>query len=180
LLNLTTRCGEDAVAGLNEALLAKAASAKLLRTNKVRGDTTVVEGDVGYPTDTELLAKAVGSMARTVERIKAAGAATRTRTRDRRRSVGRRARAIASKLPLRGAQQRDQAQAFVLRITGELAGIAEQALAEASAVARNAKRGLRRASGRRKARLRQAINHLQSLIGRTERVVAQARSRLAG
>jgi IS5 family transposase len=94
--------------------------------------------------------------------------------------VGRRARAIASKLRLRGQQQRDQAQAYVRRITGELAGIAEQALTEAAAVARNAKRALRRASGRRKARLRQAINHLESLIGRTEQVVAQARSRLAG
>jgi transposase, IS5 family len=180
LMKLTTRCGEDAVAGLNEVLLAKAAEAKLLRTNKVRADTTVVEGDVGYPTDTGLLAKAVGSMTRTVTRIKAAGAATRTRTRDRRRSVGRRARAIASKLRLRGQQQRDQAQAYVRRITGELAGIAEQALTEAAAVARNAKRALRGASGRRKARLRQAINHLDTLIARTEQVVAQARSRLAG
>jgi len=180
LMKLTTRCGEAVVAGLNEGLLAKAAGAKLLRTNKVRADTTVVEGDVGYPTDTGLLAKAVGSITRTVQRIKTAGAATRTRARDRRRSVGRRARTIASKLRLRGQQQRDQAQAFVRRITGELAGIAEQALAEASVVARNAKRAVRRASGRRKAWLRQAINHLESLIGRTERVVAQARSRLAG
>jgi IS5 family transposase len=180
LMKLTTRCGEDAVAGLNEALLVKAAEAKLLRTNKVRADTTVVEGDVGYPTDTGLLAKAVGSMARTVGRIKAAGGATRTQARDRRRSVGRRARAIASKLRLRGQQQRDQAQAVVRRITGELAGIAERALREASAVARNAKRALRGASGRRKARLRQAINHLDTLITRTEQVVAQARSRLAG
>jgi IS5 family transposase len=39
---------------------------------------------------------------------------------------------------------------------------------------------LRRASGRRKARLHQAISHLDTLIGRTERVVGQARSRLAG
>ncbi len=180
LMKLTTRCGENAVGGLNAALLAKATEAKLLRTNKVRADTTVVEGDVGYPTDTGLLAKAVGSMARTVQRIKAEGAATRTPTRDRRRSVGRRARAIASKLRLRGEQQRDQAQAFVRRITGEMAGIAEQALAEASVVARNARRAVRRASGRRKGRLRQAINHLESLIGRTKRVVVQARSRLAG
>ena len=90
---------------------------------------------MGYPTDSGLLAKAVGSMTRTVQRIKAAGAATRTRARDRRRSAGRRARAIASKLRLRGQQQRGQAQAVVRRITGEMAGIAEQALREASAVA---------------------------------------------
>src|SRR6188472_1448500 len=45
LMKITTRCGEDAVTGLNEALLAKAAAAKLLRTDKVRADTTVVEAD---------------------------------------------------------------------------------------------------------------------------------------
>ena len=107
LMKITTRCGEDAVAGLNEALLAKAAAAKLLRTDKVRADTTVVEAAVAYPTDSGLLAKAIGSMARTVARIKAAGGATRTRSRDRRRSAGRRARSIAAKLKLRGEQQRD-------------------------------------------------------------------------
>lgn len=51
---------------------------------------------------------------------------------------------------------------------------------EAIAVLRNAKRALRRASGQRKARLHQAINHLNTIMGRTERVVAQTRSRLAG
>jgi IS5 family transposase len=179
-MKITTRCGDDAVAGLNEALLAKAAAAKLLRTNKVRADTTVVEADVAYPTDTGLLAKAIGTMSRTVARIKAAGGAPRTRARDRRRSASRRARAIASKLRLRGQQNRDQAQAAVRRITGELAEIAAQAMGEAAAVARNAKRALRRATGQRKARLHQAINHLNTIVGRTDRVVAQARSRLAG
>ena len=37
------------VDGLNEALLAKAAEAKLLRTNRVRADTTVVPANVCYP-----------------------------------------------------------------------------------------------------------------------------------
>ena len=120
LMKLSTRCGDAAVAGLNEALLAKAAGHKLLRTDKVRADTTVVCADVGYPTDSGLLAKGIGAMAHTVARIKAAGGASRTRVRDRRRSSGRRARSIASKLRLRGAQQRDQAQVAVRRITGEL------------------------------------------------------------
>ena len=42
LMKLTTRCGSVAVDGLNETLLAKAAEAKLLRTNRIRVDTTVV------------------------------------------------------------------------------------------------------------------------------------------
>ena len=180
LMKITTRCGADAVAGLNEALLAKAAVAKVLRTDKVRADTTVVEAAVAYPTDSGLLAKAIGSMARTVQRIKAAGGATGTRTRDRRRSAGRRPRSIASKLRLRGEQQRDQVQTAVRRITGELAGIAEQAMREASSVIRNARRALRTATGQRKGRLHRAINDLGTVVGRAERVVAQTRSRLAG
>jgi len=180
LMKITTRCGDAAVSGLNEALLAKAAAAKLLRTDKVRADTTVVEADVAYPTDSGLLAKAVGKIARTVERIKADGGAIRTRSRDRRRAAGRRARSIAGKLKLRGAQQRDEAQATVQRITGELAGLAEAAMGEADAVIRNARRALRKATGQRKGRLQRAINELDTTLQRTRRVVAQTRSRLAG
>ncbi|MGV0795282.1 ISNCY family transposase, partial [Mycolicibacterium sp. XJ1819] len=180
LMKITSRCGDEAVAGLNEALLAKASAAKLLRTDKVRADTTVVAGAVAYPTDSGLLAKAIGSMARTVARIKDAGGATRTLARDRRRSAGRAARSIAAKLKLRGQQQRDQAQAAVRRITGELTGIAERTMREATSVIRNAKRALRGATGQRKGRLHRAINALTTLVERTERVVAQTRSRLAG
>ena len=78
LMKITSRCGDEAVAGLNEALLVKASQAKLLRTDKVRADTTVVQAAVAYPTDSGLLAKAIGTMARTVARIKDAGGATRT------------------------------------------------------------------------------------------------------
>ena len=35
MMKITSRCGDDAVAGLNEALLVKAAAGKLLRTDKV-------------------------------------------------------------------------------------------------------------------------------------------------
>jgi IS5 family transposase len=180
LMKITTRCGTVAVAGLNEALLAKAAQAKLLRTDRVRADTTVVEADVAYPTDTGLLAKAVGKIARTVQRIKAAGGAPRTKSRDRRRAAGRRARSIASKLRLRGALQRDEAQATVRRITGELADLAEAASRQADAVLRNARRALRGATGQSKGRLRRAVQELGTVIARTRQVVQQARTRVGG
>ena len=180
LMKLTSRCGEAAVAGLNDALLVKAAEAKLIRTDKVRADTTVVEAAVAYPTDSGLLAKAVGGIATTVKRIQAAGGATRTRVRDRSRSAGQRARAIAAKLRLRGAAAREEGHAAVLRITGQLADVAEAALADADAVVRNARRGLRTATGRRRGRLHRAINDLATLLARTEQVIAQTRSRLAG
>jgi transposase, IS5 family len=180
LMKLTTRCGDAVVAGLNEALLAKAADAKLLRTDKVRADTTVVEAAVAYPTDSGLLAKAVGSMTRTIRRIQAAGGATRTRVRDRSRCAGQRARSIAAKLRLRGAAAREEGQAAVLRITGELGDIAESVMAGAQAVVRNARRALRTTGGRRRSQLHRALNDLDRLLERTQRVVDQTRSRLAG
>jgi transposase, IS5 family len=135
LMKLTTRCGEAAVAGCNEALLAKAAQAKLLRTTRLRADTTVVCADVAYPTDSGLLAKAIRRIAATGRRIQAAGGALRTRCRDRSRSAAKRAHGIAAKLRLRGAAARDEAQATVRRITGELAGLAERAATDAPATA---------------------------------------------
>src|ERR687897_2511135 len=145
LMKLTTRCGTAAVDGLNEALLARAAQAKLLRTTRLRADTTVVPADVAYPTDSGMLAKAVRRITAAGRRIQAAGGATRTTVRDRSRSAGARAREIGAKLRLRAAQTRDQAQAVVHRITGELAGLAERAAADAEQLLRNARRALRRA-----------------------------------
>jgi IS5 family transposase len=83
LMKLTARCGEAAVAGLNEALWAKAAGNKLLRTARVRADTTVICANVAYPTDSGLLAKAVGKLVRAARRVQAAGGATGTVMTDR-------------------------------------------------------------------------------------------------
>src|ERR1700753_1023373 len=78
LLKLTKRCGTESVAGLNEALWAQAAGDKLLRTARVRADTTVISANVAYPTDTGLLAKAVGKLVRTARRVAGAGGASAT------------------------------------------------------------------------------------------------------
>ena len=126
LMKLTTRCGPTAVDACNQALLAKAAEAKLLRTSRLRADTTVVPADVSYPTDSGLLAKAIARIGVTGRRIQAAGGAVRTRLRDYSRAAGTRARAIAAKLRLRTAAGRDEAQAAVRRITGELTDLAER------------------------------------------------------
>jgi IS5 family transposase len=180
LMKITTRCGEPAVEALNDALLAKAVAAKLVKTGKVRADTTVVSANVEYPTDTGLLAHTVTKIGGLVRRIKATGAAPRTRYRDRCRAAGRRVRAIASKLRLRGAQAREQAQATVVRIGGELAGLARAAAADAARVLRSARRALPKTTGRTRGRLRRAVNELAVTIERTARIVTQTRTRLAG
>jgi transposase, IS5 family len=180
LMKITTRCGEQAVGQLNDVLLAKATQARLVKTGKVRADTTVVSANVEYPTDSGLLAHAVSKISRLVKRVKAAGRATRTRFRDRSRAAGARVHPIAAKLRLRGAAARDEAQATVLRVTGELAGLAQQASADAAAVLTNARQALRRVAGRIRGRLRRALTELATTIARTARVLAQTRTRLAG
>jgi IS5 family transposase len=181
LMKLTSRCGEQAVAGLNEVLWAKAAGDKLLRTARVRADTTVIGANVAYPTDSGLLAKAVGKLARTVRRVRAAGGAPDTVAADRRRAAARRVREIASKLRTRGKLAREESTRVIRRVTGELAGLAGKAAAEATAVLRNGRRALPRTlSGRMRGRLRRALDELAVTIERTATIVAQARTRLAG
>lgn len=176
LMKITTRCGADAVGALNDALLGQAVEARQVRMHKVRVDTTVVEADVAYPTDSGLLAKAVTRMAKTIKKIQAAGGATRTRTRDRSRSAGKRARSIAANLKRRSGEAKDAVKA----ITGELAELATTTAADAKRVISNAKRTLRRQGAAASGRLERAITDLETLIERTGRVVDQTRTRLAG
>jgi transposase, IS5 family len=180
LSKITTRCGEDAVLGLNEALLARADAAKLVKTGKVRADTTVVSANVEYPTDSGLLAHAVTRIGKLVTRIKAAGGATRTVFRDATGSAASKVHAIGAKLKLRTAEGKQEAQATVLRLTGELADLAQQAVNDAAAVLANARRGLGRVAGRQRGRLHKAINELSTMVTRATRVVAQGRRRVAG
>jgi IS5 family transposase len=180
-MKLTRRCGEEAVAGLNEALWAKASGQKLLRTGRVRADTTVVSANVAYPTDSGLLAKAVGKLVRAARRVQAAGGATGTVMTDRRRAAARRVREIASKLRARGKLSREETTQAICRVTGELADLAQKAAAEAAAVLRNGRRAAKKAlSGRVRGQLVRALGELAVAIERTAQVVAQARARLAG
>jgi transposase, IS5 family len=196
LMKLTTRCGSAAVDGLNEALVAKAVEAKVLRCNRIRVDTTVVPANVAYPTDSGLLAKAVNRIAATSRRIQTAGGATRSKLRDRSRAAGRRAHDLNAKLRTRSAAARDEALEVVRRKNAELADLAEAAAAEAERLLTNAKRALRKpkadaagpkangqcdaVAGRRRGRLVRAVDDLTELLDTTRKIVEQTRQRLAG
>ena len=196
LMKLTTRCGSAAVDGLNEALLAKAIEAKVLRCNRIRVDTTVVPANVSYPTDSGLLAKAVNRIAATGRRIRAAGGATRTKVRDRSRAAGRRAHDLNAKLRTRNAAAKEEALAVVRRKNAELADLAETAAVEAERLLANAKRAVRKAraeaaklkaaggcdaaAGRRRGRLVRAVDDMGELLDATRAIVEQTRQRLAG
>jgi IS5 family transposase len=176
LMKITTRCGPKAVEGLNEALLGRAAENKVVKLDKVRADTTVIEANVAYPTDSGLLAKAVNKMNGLVERIHAAGGAVRTKVRDRRRSVRRHAHSIGTWLRRRSGDAKDE----VLRITGELATLAELTAADADRVVVNVRRKLHELGGGGSRKLAALVDELEVTIERARQVAAQARARQGG
>jgi IS5 family transposase len=135
-----------------------------------------VEANVAYPTDSGLLAKGVAALARLVLVLKVAGLAKRTRFRDRGRSVRRRAHDVAVWLRRRN----DDAKAEVLAITVEMAELAEATIAEARAVAVNARRTLVRRRAPGSGRTNRAIAQIEAIGARLEQVVAQTRIRVAG
>jgi transposase, IS5 family len=105
LMKLTKRLGPGLLEELNAELLRLAVERKVLRSRRLRVDSTVVEGDVRSPTDSGLCAHAVSRLVRLARRIQATGAATKARVRDRRRSVGKRVRSISA-LRVRGRDAR--------------------------------------------------------------------------
>ena len=144
LMKLTTRCGSAAVEGLNEALLVKAAEAKVLRTGRVRADTTVVPGErvvsdgfgvVGQSDSSDRGDRAADPCSRRRRAHEAAGSV----------AGGTRAHSIAAKLRSRAQLGRDQVKDAVLAMTAELADVAQATVHDAHRLLGNARRALRRA-----------------------------------
>jgi IS5 family transposase len=174
LVKLVRRAGPEVIQELNAALLEKLVDDKLLRARKLRVDTTVVEADIDYPTDADLLEHAVRKLGGLVRRIKGRGAASRTRFRDRGRAAGRRMKQLARTLRRRTGV----AMAEVDRLTAQVAAIARTTLREVQVVAGNARRALARRPG--DGRLGRLVGDLAETIAATQRLLAQTDQRLAG
>jgi len=170
LMKLTKRLGPELLEELNGGLLALAVERKVLRSRRLRVDTTVVEADIRSPTDSGLCAHAVSRLTRLAKRITAAGLAPRSRLRDRRRSVGKRVRAISA-ARVRGRQ----ALGTLDRLTAEIAERAKQTLREAHALAGSARR-----DARRKRVSVALVERLERELEAAEQVLAQTDLRLAG
>jgi IS5 family transposase len=170
LMKLTKRLGPVLLEELNAELLSLAVERKVLRSRRLRVDTTVVEADIRSPTDSGLCAHAVSRLTRLAKRIKVAGLAPRSRLRDRRRSVGKRVRAISA------ARVRGRTVLKTIdRLTAEIAERARQTVREARALARNARR-----DARRKRVSVALVERLQRELEAAEQVLAQTDLRLAG
>ena len=171
LMKLTRRLGPELVDELNGELLEVAVERKLLRSRRLRVDTTVLESDTRHPTDSGLCAHAVSRLTRLARRVQAGGVAPGTALRDRRRSVAKRVRRISSALA-RGGRTRET----VDRLTAEIARRAQQTVRETRRLVVTARRALRAGANGGRA----LIDRLEREIAVAEQVLAQTDLRLAG
>ena len=177
LLKITARCGPAAIDALNEALLAKASEAKLVRTDRVRADTTVVEANVAYPTDSGLLAKGVATLVRSGHGPEG-GRAGQADTVSGPAPLGCAAGLMTWPCAYGGATMTPRRE--VLAITGTLADLAEATVEDARAVAVNARRALARRGAPATGRTTAALADIDRVAGLVEAVIAQTRQRIAG
>jgi len=179
---LTRRLGAEVVAELSRLVLGKAQRETRFRVRAVRIDSTVVEADVRYPTDSGLAADGVGTLARQARKLGALLGGQLPRVQDRSRAVGRRLRAISRSLKRRSGQARQE----VLELTveaGKLLAASTRQARKAAGQARLAAAGLARSRDPQRrglaARVLGSVERLETMIERSETVVAQIRKRAA-
>src|SRR5512143_1990856 len=128
---LTRRLGAETVSELTRALIVKARREQRFRPRAVRIDSTVVEGDVRYPTDAGLAWHGVRALAREGRKLAGRIGETKRRVRDRSRAMGRRLRAITRTIRRRSGA----AKAEVLKLTAQTGALLERSISEASRLA---------------------------------------------
>jgi transposase, IS5 family len=143
---LTRRIGPETVSELTRALISKATRAKRFRARAVRVDSTVVEADVRYPTDSGLAAHRVRALAREGHRLARKIGEKGKRVRDRSRALGRGVRAITRTIRRRSGE----AKAEVLSLTAETGELLERSVKEARRLAGLARQRARGRSARAK------------------------------
>jgi IS5 family transposase len=170
---LTRRIGAETVSELTRALIVKAVREKRFRPRAVRIDSTVVEADIKYPTDSGLASSGVRVLAREGRKLAKLIGEKKRRVRDRSRSMGHKLRSITRTVRRRSGEAKGE----VLKLTAETGELLERSVKEArrlAAVARS------KARGRGAAAKLKAAASLEETADRCEKVIRQVRQRVAG
>ncbi|MFI5091530.1 MAG: transposase [Terriglobales bacterium] len=170
---LTRRVGAEMVNEITRALIAKECREKRFRARAVRIDSTVIEGDVRYPSDAGLAAHGVRALAREARKIMVLVKEKNTRVRDRSRVMGRTLRAISRTIRRRTGQAKGE----VLELTAKTGKLLEESIRETRKLAARARA---RSRGRGAKTKLAAVRRLEELADRCEKVAKQVKQRVAG
>ena len=168
---LARQMGPQAIETLHQRMVMIAVERKVVEGRRMRVDTTVVETNIHYPTDSTLMGDGVRVLTRVMKKVAGACGEAGTKFRDRSRSIKRRILEIA--YAARNKNEKGQAKMKVaygklLETTSRVVGQAKQFSAAIAGQAKQAGQTV----------LRKAKQQLDQMIPRVRQVMKQARARV--
>jgi IS5 family transposase len=163
------------IAQLHQRLIAIAREAQVVAGRKMRLDTTVVETNIHYPTDSSLLGDGVRVLTRTMKKVTAIAGAVGARLRDRSRSVNRRLMEIGRIARSKGAQRQEK----LTRAYEQLCAATSRVVGQAKRFAQEIQAGVKRAADvLQQAALEGFRQELDTFVPRVQQVIRQTRARI--
>jgi IS5 family transposase len=172
ILKIANALGPDVITDLHQRVVEVAQRAGVTHGRRFRIDTTVVETNVHYPTDSTLLQDGVRVLTRAMQRATTAGGTAPVR--NRRRQVTRLGLAISRQA--RTPKTRDA----MIKSYRRLMATTRAVLRDAATMIRRTGQQLRTAPETTAHQLRHARQQVQQMRPLVERVLAQTRARLFG
>jgi IS5 family transposase len=168
---LGRQLGPDLVQKLNGRVVEIARQNKIATGRKLRVDTTVVETNIHYPTDSSLLGDGVRVLTRIMKKVAEVAGDVGIRLRDRTRSVKLRVLAIARASRNKTEKGKEKLKQSYIRLLDATSRVVGQAKRFSLAIAGRVKRGNR-------ALLQRARKQFDEMIPRVQQVLHQTRERV--
>jgi IS5 family transposase len=177
---LARQLGPEVIEKLHQRVVEIALQKKIAGGRKLRVDTTVVEMNIHYPTDSSLLGDGVRVLTRVMKRVGEVAGQAGTQLRDRTRAIKLKVLAIARasrNKTASGKQELEQAYVALLDATSRVVGQASKFSQE---IARGIKRGPRKLLGKAKRQLDEMIPRVRQVLRQTRQRVLQGNTRADG
>ena len=171
LARLGQAIGPEVLGKLHERLMELARERGVMQGRKMRVDTTVVETNIHYPTDSGLLGDGARVLTRTMKKVEKATGGLKKRIRDRMRSVNKKVMAIALAGRLKGPEGEERR----VERYRELLSLTRKILHQAEGVLEETQKFSRR---RCAARLKPLREILETMTGRVRQVIQQTKARV--
>ena len=139
--NLARQLGPGVIETLHRRMVEIAVENKIATGRKMRVDTTVVETDIHYPTDSSLLGDGVRVLTRIMKKVTAVAGKAGTQMRDRSRSAKLKVLAIARASRNKTEQGRQKMKKAYLQLLEIASRVTGQAKKFSGEIARRVKRG---------------------------------------
>lgn len=177
LARLVQALGPAVIQQVHQRLVAIAQEKKVVRGRRLRLDTTVVERNIHYPTDSSLLSDGVRVLTRTMKKITELTGRAGTKLRNRMRTIGHRAMEIARTSRSKGPQvQKKMKQGYrkLLTVTRKVVNQAKRFRNEVAS-------GVKRAKNHDQKLVLEALRKdLETMLPRVQQVIRQAKARVLG